>query len=172
MPLEVKIKKPIIVFLWLALVCSPFLNTASAGTAASVSAAEKDSAAALQKVDGESSDFVEQEGPVFEEDKPRRGAPLVVAAAVVLVVAAVYFLAIKKPKTVETILQVNSLPDNAVITLNGRNTGKLTPHQFSNMTPGYHSVKLTRDGYEIHYSNVQVLKGRTTVVDAVLTKSF
>lgn len=148
------------------------MNTVSAGTAAPVAAGEKDTTAALQKDDGESGGFIEEESPVFEEDKPRRGAPLVVAAAVVLVVAAVYFLALKKPKAVETILQVNSLPADALITLNGRNTGKLTPHAFSNMTPGYHSVKLTRDGYVTHYSNVQVLKGRTTVLDVTLTASF
>lgn len=135
-------------------------------------AAEKDSAAALQKDDGESSDFMEQEGPVFEEDKPRRGAPLVVAAAVVLVVAAVYFLAIRKPKTVDTVLQVNSLPDNALIYLDGRDSGKLTPHEFSNVTPGYHNVKLVREGYDVYFGNVQVLKGQTAVIDAILTKSL
>jgi len=148
------------------------LNTAPAGTAAPVTASEKDSAAALQKDDGERNDFMEQEGPVFEEDKPRRAAPLVVAAAVVLVVAAVYFLALKKPKTVETVLQVNSLPDSALIYLDGRDSGKLTPHAFSNVTPGYHSVKLIREGYQVHYSNVQVLKGQTAVIDAILTKSL
>jgi len=105
---------------------------------------------------------------VFEDDKPRRGAPLVMIAAVALVVAAVYFLAIKKPKTVDTMLQVNSVPDNALIYLDGRNTGNLTPHTFPNITPGHHNIKLTKEGYEDHFIQVQVVKGRTTEVNATL----
>jgi len=144
----------------------------SADTAPPAPAAEKGSTAAPEKTDGEGSAFVEQEGPVFEGDKPRRGAPLVVAAAVVLVVAAVYFLAIKKPGTASTMIEVNSVPDGANIILDGRNIGKVTSYTFSNVTPGFHSVKLTKSGYEDFITTVIVLKGQTAVINATLTPSL
>jgi hypothetical protein len=154
------------------IVCSTFANAASPRTAPPDPAAEKGSAAAADKADGAGTGCVEQEGSVFEGDKPRKGAPLVIAAAVVLVVAAVYFLALKKPKTVDTLLQVNSVPDGALIYLDGRDTGKLTNHTFSNMTPGSHNVKLTRSGYEDFSTTVIVLKGQTAVVNSTLTPSL
>jgi hypothetical protein len=166
--LEETIKKPAVIFLLFALVCSQFIRPATADTSAPATATGKGSADAADKVDGVGTGCLEQEGPVFEEDKPRKGAPLVVGAAVVLVVAAVYFLALKKPDTSSTRIEVNSVPDGADIILDGRNIGKVTPYTFPNVTPGTHDVKLTKSGYEDFFINIDVRKGQTAVVNATL----
>jgi hypothetical protein len=152
----------------LTLVCSLILRAVPADAAPPVPAAEKGSTAVPEKAGDEGNAFVEQESPVFENEKPRRGAPLVVGAAVVLVVAAVYFLALKKPSTASTRIEVNSVPDGANITLDGRNSGKVTSYTFPNVTPGSHAVKLSKSGYEDFLTTVIVRKGQTAVVNAAL----
>jgi len=165
-------RKTVIIILLLTMACSMLVNAATRETVPPAPAAEKSSASAADKADEAGTGCMEQEGPVFEGDKPRRGSPLVIAATVVLVVAAVYFLVIKKSSTTaeNTKIEVNSEPDAARIILDGQDTGKLTNNTFSHVTPGQHSVKLSKTGYEDFVTPVWVTSGQTIVINATLIK--
>ena len=93
--------------------------------------------ATAQEQEDDTPRHLEQEDDWPDPNKPRRAAPLVVAAVAVIVVAAVYFLVIKKPNTdkANTIIQVNSVPDGALVYYDIRNTGRLTPTTITNVTP-------------------------------------
>ncbi len=166
-------RKTVIIILLLTMGCSMLSNAATRETVPQAPATEKSSAAAADKADGAGTGSVEQEGSVFEGDKPRRGSPLVIAAMVVLVVAAVYFLVIKKSSTTaeNTRIEVNSVPDAANIIMDGQDTGKLTNNTFSHVTPGHHSVKLSKTGYEDYVTAVWVTSGQTVVINAALIKN-
>lgn len=154
------------------IVSSMLLNAAPPETSPPAPATEKESSATLEKDDGEGTAFVEQEESEFTGEKRMKAAPLVVGAAIVIVVAAIYFVAIKKPHKDQTMLQVNSVPDGAMIYLDGFDRGKLTNYAFSNLTPGSHNVRLTKSGYEDFITNVSILKDQTVVINATLAPSL
>lgn len=165
-------KKTGIILLVFIIVSSMLLNAAPPETPPPAPAAEKKSKTTPGKDDGEGAAFVEQEGSEFEGEKRMKAAPLVVGAAIVIVAAAIYFVAIKKPHKDQTMLQVNSVPAGAMIYLDGFDRGKLTNYTFSNLTPGAHNVKLTKSGYEDFIANVSIRKDQTVVVNATLTPAL
>jgi hypothetical protein len=72
--------------------------------------------------------------------------------------------------TVGTI-QVNSNPTGAKVFLDGADTGKTTNCTLTDISPGSHTVKLTKEGYvDYEKGGVSVTAGQTATVDASLTK--
>jgi hypothetical protein len=65
-------------------------------------------------------------------------------------------------------LSVASTPAGAVILLDGKDTGKLTPSQLSLNRPGTHTVTLQRAGYLEQSSSVNVETGQTASVNLTL----
>ena len=67
------------------------------------------------------------------------------------------------------LLSVLSSPAGAVILIDGKDTGKLTPTQFSFDRPGNHTVALRRSGYLDGSSAVNIELGQTSTVNLPLT---
>jgi hypothetical protein len=67
------------------------------------------------------------------------------------------------------LLSVASNPAGAVIVIDGKDSGKLTPTQFSFSAPGTHTVTLRRYGYLESNSSVNVEAGQTANVNVALT---
>ena len=65
-------------------------------------------------------------------------------------------------------LSVASTPAGAVILVDGKDTGKLTPSQFTLETAGAHSVVLRRYGYLDETSSVNTEAGQTATVNLIL----
>jgi len=94
----------------------------------------------------------------------------VIAIAAVGVLA--YFL-LKKDKDEEEEfgrIEVKSSPTGADIWLDGEDTGKTTNATLSDVSPGTHTLKLVKTGYEDWEDTVSVNKGETTVVNATLVE--
>jgi serine/threonine protein kinase len=67
-------------------------------------------------------------------------------------------------------LVITSSPSGARIYLAGKDTGKVTPGTFA-VTPGTHTVKLTKDGYTTYQGSVQLTTtGTTTTLPVTLVK--
>jgi len=67
-------------------------------------------------------------------------------------------------------LNVASTPAGAVIVLDGRDTGKLTPAHIAVQKPGSHTVTLRRSGYLDASSNVNIQLGQSSNVNLQLTQ--
>jgi serine/threonine protein kinase len=67
-------------------------------------------------------------------------------------------------------LSVSSNPAGGVILIDGQDTGKLTPSQFTLNKPGAHKVLIRRNGYLESSSSVNVQTGQSATVNATLTK--
>jgi serine/threonine protein kinase len=67
-------------------------------------------------------------------------------------------------------LSVTSTPAGAVILVDGKDTGKLTPSQFASMKPGAHTVVLQRAGYLEQSTSVNVEAGQASTVNLSLTQ--
>jgi protein kinase-like protein/PEGA domain-containing protein len=67
-------------------------------------------------------------------------------------------------------LNVASTPAGAVIVLDGRDTGKLTPAHIAVQKPGSHTVTLRRSGYLEASSNVNIQLGQSSNVNLQLTQ--
>jgi len=65
-------------------------------------------------------------------------------------------------------LTIVSNPAGANIYLDGTNTGFVTTHTFTNISPGTHTIKLTLSGYENWYGTTTVITGSTTYAYAIL----
>jgi hypothetical protein len=66
-------------------------------------------------------------------------------------------------------IQVNSSPTGATIYLDGTSTGKTTDALITDVSPGSHTIKLTKSGYSDYTETVTVTDGDTATVDATLT---
>lgn len=68
-------------------------------------------------------------------------------------------------------LVIGSTPvDGASIFLNSVDTGAITPHDFTNLTPGAYSVKLVRMGFPDTQANVLVVEGKPDILTADLAE--
>lgn len=67
-------------------------------------------------------------------------------------------------------IQVNSTPTGAKVYLDGSDMGRTTNCTLTNISPGSHTVKLTKDGYSDIEQSVSVTAGRTATVNLTLTK--
>jgi len=67
-------------------------------------------------------------------------------------------------------LSVSSTPSAASITIDGHDTGKLTPMVFTVNRPGIHSVVLHRNGYLDSTSSINAQSGQTAYVNPTLTQ--
>lgn len=67
-------------------------------------------------------------------------------------------------------IQVNSTPTGAKVYLDGVNTGKTTNTTLTDVNPGSHTIKLTKDAYVDHSTSVTVSAGQTTTINASLKK--
>jgi hypothetical protein len=157
-----------VMIVFTALLCVRALPAAAQATAA----AGRPAAAAMGQ-DEDAPRHLEQEDDWPDPNKPRRAAPLVVIAVVAIVAAAVYFLVINKPgdAKAETIIQVNSVPEGALVYYDIKNTGRLTPTTITNVTPVQHTVKLTKEGYQDYVVTFQIKSRQTYTIDAVLVKN-
>jgi formylglycine-generating enzyme required for sulfatase activity len=118
---------------------------------------------------------IEKEG--IKEKKKKFPTLLVVAG--IAVVAAIVMLASKKKDSNGTTpgpqepttgsIRVESTPDGASIWLDGTDTGQTTTAVLQNITPGSHTVKLTKQGYEDYETTVNVEAGKQVTVSATLT---
>jgi len=63
---------------------------------------------------------------------------------------------------------VNSTPAGAAITLDGTETGQVTPHTFDALTPGEHTVAINLAGYEPASQTVNVVAGSTVNAEFTL----
>nr|CBH39402.1 hypothetical secreted protein, containing PEGA domains [uncultured archaeon]CBH39889.1 hypothetical secreted protein, containing PEGA domains [uncultured archaeon] len=68
-------------------------------------------------------------------------------------------------------ISVTSSPADAKIYLDDRYRGK-TPHRVADVSPGYHTLRLTLDGYRDWSTNLQVRAGETSDVAAIMIPSF
>jgi len=67
-------------------------------------------------------------------------------------------------------IQVNSTPTGAQVYLDGTDTGRTTNTTLTNISPGSHTVKLIKEGYEDYEESVSITAGQTTTVNALLTQ--
>ncbi len=65
-------------------------------------------------------------------------------------------------------IQVNSTPQGASVYLDGTDTGETTNSTLTDVSPGSHTVKLVKEGYEDYEENISVTAGQTTTVNASL----
>lgn len=165
--------RPIILLLAISFVSLPGLRAFPA-PAAPPDAGGGAGAVAAAEDEGETPRVFEQEGDEEWPDfnKRRKGAPLVIAGVVAILAASLYFLVIKKPNNdaANTIVQVNSVPEGALIYFDGKNTGRTTPAAFTNVTPLGHNIRLTLPGYRDYVTTFTVSKGQTFTIDVVLAK--
>src|SRR5690606_14868567 len=63
---------------------------------------------------------------------------------------------------------VNSTPAGAAITLDGTETGQVTPHTFDALTPGDHTVAVNLAGYEPASQTVNVVAGSSVTAEFTL----
>jgi hypothetical protein len=61
-------------------------------------------------------------------------------------------------------IQVDSIPSGALVILDGRSTGKLTPTTLSDVTIGNHTILCKIDGYGEHSQNIVVNGDQTTTI--------
>jgi len=66
-------------------------------------------------------------------------------------------------------LTITSNPSGATIYLDGTNTDTITPATLTGITPGTHTIKLTKQGYCDWFGTVTVTAGTTTLLTATLT---
>ncbi|HEX3585414.1 MAG TPA: PEGA domain-containing protein [Candidatus Angelobacter sp.] len=72
-------------------------------------------------------------------------------------------------EALSAMLSVASTPAGAVIVVDGKDTGRLTPSQFSLTTPGAHTVTLRRNGYLEASNSINVEAGQTANLNLSLT---
>jgi hypothetical protein len=65
-------------------------------------------------------------------------------------------------------IQVVSSPSGATVTLD-RSQSAITPYTFTNVPVGSHEVAVYLSGYQTFYTNVNVNRGQTAYINAVLT---
>ncbi|NAS88761.1 hypothetical protein C4E24_03345 [ANME-1 cluster archaeon AG-394-G21] len=66
-------------------------------------------------------------------------------------------------------ISVTSTPAGAGISFDGVPISGITPYTIQNVDPGYHTLKLTLDGYQDWTEAVTVTAGKTVGIDATLT---
>lgn len=76
------------------------------------------------------------------------------------------FNVVAAPPTTGT-LQVNSSPSGAAVRLDGSSIGN-TPLQRTNVSPGVHTVEVSRSGYQTETRQVNVVAGTTTTIQVTL----
>ena len=67
-------------------------------------------------------------------------------------------------------LSVSSKPAGAVVLMDGKDTGKLTPAQFAGIKPGSHNITLQRAGFLDQSSSVSVEAGQASTMNLILTQ--
>ena len=72
--------------------------------------------------------------------------------------------------TVKTTLTVRSDPAEALISLNGTYTGKVTPYTFTDLAPGTYTITLTRTGL-LPYEEQITLTGKQTIAATLTPES-
>ncbi len=73
------------------------------------------------------------------------------------------------PPPTTGIIQVNSTPTGASVYLDGNDTGQNTNCTLTFVSPGSHTLKLIKEGYEDYEESVSVTAGQTATVSANLT---
>lgn len=68
-------------------------------------------------------------------------------------------------------VKVTSVPSDAKVELDGRDTGRKTPASLGGVKAGKHALTISKDGYVDWKTVVTVEAGKDTAVDAVLVKA-
>jgi len=120
-----------------------------------------------------------QEPPVYYREGEKKGGGgktlLLILGGALIAGGAAFFLLQKKDDeggTTDTNtgnIQVSSTPAGAAIYLDGSNTGATTNSTLTDKSPGSHTIKLVKDGYEDYEMSVSVTAGQTVTVSATLT---
>lgn len=96
-------------------------------------------------------------------------AIFVIAAPAVMFYAAGYRYNFDKNSVEKTgALVLDSAPAKAGITLNNRNTGRVTPASFNHLLPDDYLIRMEKDGYHAWEKTLSVVSGRTTFATNVL----
>jgi len=126
----------------------------------------------------------EEEKPVVKKKEPEKERPvsmgkvgevkkrkfpwLIVGGVVVVTAVAAVFL-LKKKGSQNGAISVSSSPTGAKVYLDGSDTGQTTNCTLSNISPGNHTIKLTKEGYQDYQQSVAVSGGQTATINASLT---
>jgi len=97
--------------------------------------------------------------------------PWLIAAGVALAGGAAAVFLLQKKGSQNGPISVSSSPTGAEVCLDGSDTGQKTNCTLSNVSPGSHTVKLVREGYQDYEQNVSVSSGQTASVNANLTQN-
>jgi serine/threonine protein kinase len=76
----------------------------------------------------------------------------------------------KTPKELNGFLVINSIPDGAMVFINGDSTGKLTPATIGSLKPGEYKLELKKEAYESYTQKVSISNGETIRLDVTLSK--
>jgi tetratricopeptide (TPR) repeat protein len=113
---------------------------------------------------------IEKEG-VKKQGKKKKFPVLLVVLGSAAVGTALYFLLKKKKEPAPTTgsIKVESSPDGARIWLDETDTGRSTTAVLTGIQPGFHSIRLVKEGYLDYQVNVTVEAGKETLLFATLT---
>jgi DNA-binding beta-propeller fold protein YncE len=96
--------------------------------------------------------------------------PWLIVGGVVVAAGVVAVLLLKKKGSQNGAISVMSSPTGAKVYLDASDTGQMTNCTLSNISPGGHTVKLTKEGYQDYQQSVAVSGGQTASVNAILDK--
>jgi hypothetical protein len=111
------------------------------------------------------------EGPTVVSREKRPGAGIkvgriaLIGAAVIGVTAAAYFLWVRDDTGN---IQLNSTPTGAQVFLDGADTGWKTNCTLTDISPGDHMIKLTKDGYADYEQKVSVKRAKTETLNITI----
>jgi tetratricopeptide (TPR) repeat protein len=113
---------------------------------------------------------IEKEG-IRRQKKKKKFPVVLVILGTAAVGTALYLLLKKKKEPAPTTgsIKVESSPLGARIWLNEADTGQITPAVLTGIQPGFHSIKLTLEGYQDYQVTVNVEVGKETLLFAPLT---
>lgn len=119
--------------------------------------------------------------PVGKKKIKKKKFPVLLVVAGIAVVGIVFALMGKKKKDngsqepqqpTKGSIRVESTPDAADIWLDGLNTGQKTNAILTNIDPGSHTIRLTKENYKDYETTVNVEAGKMATVSAALEIEF
>ncbi len=114
-----------------------------------------------------------KEGTVLKEKKEKKkgGSKFVYYLGGILAggVLAAAILSKKSESSQPTVLKITSEPSEADVFIDGQSTGKLTPCEITNITPGTHVIEVVKEFYGALKKEVNVVEGQTTSFFAKLS---
>ncbi len=113
-----------------------------------------------------------EEGKIVKEKTKKKGGSKFVyylGGIVAGGVVAALLLSKKSSPSQPTVLKVTSEPSEADVFIDGQNTGKVTPCEFSGIAAGRHRIEVVKEFFGKTERNVNIVEGQTTSYHAVLS---